>query len=116
MKKTNNKIYLPSLAKYIDKKSLLNKIATYLFTTTTTETSTGNWCTDASEVDQALDLPLHTTQTLASEVEATLNKYYKHQISYLEVYADDDDIVFDISIYDSFIIGFICDDACLTDE
>lgn len=112
-------IYLPEHDRKVEKSVLIAKIATYLFVTTSHETSTGNWCTSTEEVAEDLAIPEEFVKANMHEIVDELwQDYGDDLIAEIEIEDDPDGdlLYFDITLWHCAICGFIDDDACYEEE
>ena len=110
---SDKKIFLPQHSRYIEEDTLISKIATFIFVTTSNETSTGNWCTTGEEIAEGLQIPYLFVIRHVKEIEEELwGMFGDDLIADLEVYDQDDDVCFDVNLWHCAIAGFIQDDAC----
>lgn len=114
----DKKVYLPEYQRYVEEDILVSKIATYIFVTVSHETTTGAWCVTGEEIQEGLMIPYLFIKRHVKEIEEELWKMFGNDlISDIEIYEQDEDVVFDVNLWHCAIYGFAEDDACfLTEE
>jgi hypothetical protein len=74
-------------------KQLAAKIAAYIFTESSKETTTGNWCVSFKEINSFYDIELEKNQELLAEVENALYTNFGDAILDLEINEEEFDLI-----------------------
>lgn len=89
---------------------LLNKIASFCFVECSSNTSTNNWVLDFEDIESTFYLENDfITKAFAAAIENRIYKLFGEMVASIEIGSS----YIDITLYDDFCCGFVCDDQAL---
>ena len=101
-------------------KNLLAKIATYIYTTTASETSTCAWCTYFDEIEEHFCLEDGwIDEEIAEDIKSTLYEHFGDFIAEIEILfnrgdnGEEVDRYFDVCLYTNYCANILEDDCSI---
>lgn len=98
--------------------NLLAKIATYIYVTASSETTTCAWTIYFDEIEKAFGLEDgFIDEEVADDIDGTLYRYFNEFIAETEIYFERGDAehecdrYFDVTLYTNFCVGILEDDC-----